>query len=346
MTYQSHVEGLPYAHGVPVGSGVIRERAENFKVNEGLSFEPSGEGEHVFLYIQKTGLNTEDVVKILAQYAGVPRSSVSFAGMKDRQAVTKQWFSVQLPGQSGPDWQQLDNADIQFERITRHSKKLKRGAIKFNQFEIIISQLDADRQFIEQRAESIIKLGVPNYFMQQRFGYLCQNLNRAYELFLKKQPIKNKKTRGLFLSSARSFLFNQVLARRVSSHTWDQALEGDVFVLDGSRQFFQNEAVSTDIQARMIEHDIHPSGPLFGSSESVVKYGVRESEEAVFSDNIVFCEGLKKQKVESARRSLRVVPQNFELNFLDNDRLQISFRLQSGSYATAVLRELVNTTLS
>tara|TARA_R110002095_G_scaffold90938_1_gene79415 strand:+ start:2672 stop:3712 length:1041 start_codon:yes stop_codon:yes gene_type:complete len=346
MTYQSHVEGLPYAHGAPVGSGVLRERAENFKVNEELSFEPSGEGEHVFLYIQKTGLNTEDVVKILAQYAGVPRSSVSFAGMKDRHAVTKQWFSVQLPGQSGPDWQQLNNADIQFERITRHTKKLKRGAIKFNQFEIIISQLDADRQFIEQRSESIIKLGVPNYFMQQRFGYLCQNLNRAYELFLKKQPIKNKKTRGLFLSSARSFLFNQVLAKRVSSHTWDQPLEGDVFVLDGSRQFFQNEAVSTDIQARMIEHDIHPSGPLFGSSESVVKYGVRESEEAVFSDNIVFCEGLKKQKVESARRSLRVVPQNLELIFLDNNRLQISFRLQSGSYATAVLRELVNTTLS
>lgn len=345
MTYRLHVEGLSYAHDGPVGSGLLKERAENFKVNEDLSFEPSGEGEHVFLYIQKTGLNTEDVVKILAQYAEVPRSSVSFAGMKDRHAVTKQWFSVQLPGQSGPDWQQLNKADIQFERITRHSKKLKRGAIKFNQFEIIISQLDADRQLIERRAESIIKSGVPNYFMQQRFGYLGQNLSRAYDLFLKKQPIKNKKTKSLFLSSARSFLFNQALSKRVTNHTWDQALEGDVFVLDGSRQFFQGETVSAEIQARMLEHDIHPSGPLFGIGESVVKHGVKESEEAVFSDNIVFCEGLKKQKVESARRSLRVVPQNLELNFLDNDRLHISFKLQSGSYATAVLRELVNTTL-
>ncbi|MEH6503657.1 MAG: tRNA pseudouridine(13) synthase TruD [Cycloclasticus sp.] len=345
MTYRLHVEGLSYAHDGPVGSGILKERAENFKVNEYLSFEPSGEGEHVFLYVQKTGLNTEDVVKILAQYAEVPRSSVSFAGMKDRHAVTKQWFSVQLPGQSGPDWQQLDNADIQFERITRHSKKLKRGAIKFNQFEIIISQLDADRQLIEQRAKSIIKSGVPNYFMQQRFGYLGQNLSRAYDLFFKKQPIKNKKTKSLFLSSARSFLFNQALSKRVTNHTWDQALEGDVFVLDGSRQFFQGETVSAEIQARMLEHDIHPSGPLFGIGESVVKHGVKESEEAVFSDNIVFCEGLKKQKVESARRSLRVVPQNLELNFLDNDRLHISFKLQSGSYATAVLRELVNTTL-
>jgi len=345
VDYSKHVDDLAYAHGEPSGTARIRQQAEDFNVNEELSFEPSGEGEHEFVYLAKTNLNTEDVVKILAKHADVPRRSVSFAGMKDRQAVTKQWFSIQLPGQTGPDWRLLeDSADIRIVKVTRHSKKLKRGAIKYNQFELILSEVVANKEDVETRIERVKKLGAPNYFMQQRFGYLSQNLNRAYELFAKKEPMRNKKTRGFFLSSARSYLFNEVSSQRVGNKTWDALEEGDVYILNGTRQFFQDDGDDTQIQKRLLEHDIHCSGPMFGIGDSLTKKDVNVLEEAVFENNAVFCDGLKKAKMDIARRSLRVVPQEFEFEWLESDRLRLVFKLPSGSYATAIIREIIKAT--
>ncbi|HIG79838.1 MAG TPA: tRNA pseudouridine(13) synthase TruD [Cycloclasticus sp.] len=342
MNFESHVENLPYAHGEPDGKGRLRAIAEHFCVEETLTFTPSGEGEHVFLYIKKTGLNTEDVVKILSKYAGVTRRSVSYAGMKDRHAVTKQWFSVQLPGKEGPDWGALNSEQLKVELVTRHLKKLKRGTIKHNQFTILISNAVADRQHIAERAAMIKRDGVPNYFMQQRFGYAYQNLKRVYERFEQGETIRNKKLKGLFLSSVRSFLFNQVLAQRVSDMTWNKATEGDVYRLNGTRQSFREDAVTDELQLRTMEHDIHPTGPLFGSaSENNNK--VHRIETAVFSANSIFCNGLTKERMEPARRSLRVVPDGFSYDFIDDETLRLSFKLQSGSYATAVIRELINT---
>ena len=341
MDYSKHVDELAYVHGEPLGSARIRQQAEDFKVNEELSFVPSGEGEHEFIYLEKTNLNTEDVVKILAKHADVARRSISFAGMKDRQAVTKQWFSVQLPGQVGPDWRLLETScDIRIEKVLRHSKKLKRGAIKHNQFELVLSEVNAEHADLAERIERVKKLGVPNYFMQQRFGYLSQNLSRAYELFAQKEVIRNKKTRGFFLSSARSYIFNEVASKRVADATWDAEVAGDVYILNGTRQFFQYDA-DTQIQRRLLEQDIHCSGPMFGLDESQVEGTVKALEQGVIEHNTVFCDGLKKAKMESARRSLRVVPQALEFEWLENDRLRLSFKLPSGSYATAVLRELL-----
>ena len=342
--FLTHVDELAYAHGQPVGSARIRQEAEDFKVNETLSFEPSGEGEHEFVYLEKTGLNTEDVVKILAKHADVPRRSVSFAGMKDRQAVTKQWFSIQLPGQTGPDWRALeDSAEIRIEKVTRHLKKLKRGAIKYNQFELVLSEVVAEKADVEGRIELVKQLGVPNYFMQQRFGYLSQNLNRAYELFAKKETIRNKKTRGFFLSSARSYLFNEVSSQRVANKTWDSVVAGDVYILDGTRQFFQYDGDDKQIEGRLQEHDIHCSGPMFGVGEGLTDQTVNAIENTVFERNSVFCDGLTKAKMELARRSLRVVPQGLNYEWLGGDRLRLVFGLPSGSYATAVIREIIKT---
>ena len=343
MSFTTHVLDLPYAHGGSAGLGVLREKPEYFQVTEQLSFEPSGAGEHVFLFIQKIGLNTDDIVKILAKHAGVARRSISYAGMKDRHGVTKQWFSVQLPGKEGPDWQQVENDLIKVERVTRHLKKLKRGSIKFNTFDIVVSQLNVDKELLYKRADCIKEFGVPNYFMEQRFGYLCQNLERVHALFLKGESIKNRKMKSLLLSSARSFLFNQVLAKRVSDQNWDKALEGDAFNLDGTRQYFSEETISSEIAERLLQHDIHPTGPLFGTHNDATSGKVSDLENSIRMDNNVFYEGLKKEKMEAARRALRVVPQGLTVNLLADDKLQVSFRLGSGSYATAVIRELIDT---
>jgi tRNA pseudouridine13 synthase len=342
MSYESHVDGLTYAHGKSIAGGLLKKEASHFKVYEELSFEPSGEGEHVFLYVQKTNCNTDDVAKILAKFAHVPRRAVSYAGMKDRLAVTQQWFSVHLPGKEGPNWEILNNSDIQILKRTRHLKKLKRGAIKFNQFDILLSEIESNTQVIHERAQRVRNLGVPNYFMHQRFGYLAQNLTRAYELFSKNQSIKNKKMKSIFLSSARSFLFNEVLSTRVSDATWEKPLKGDAYILDGSRQFFQSDDISEELEIRMLEHDIHSSGPLFGIGDSIVRDDVKDIEELVFFKHPVFCDGLKNHRVEGSRRQLRVVPEAFKVNWEGETQLRLQFKLPSGSYATAVVRELIN----
>jgi tRNA pseudouridine13 synthase len=345
MEFTTHVQDLAYAHEGALGSGLLREKPEDFRVNEELSFQPSGEGEHVFLYIQKTNLNTEDIVKILAKHAGVTRRSVSYAGKKDRHAVTKQWFSVQLPGQEGPDWSLLETPQIVVLKATRHLRKLKRGAIQSNGFEITISNVNADVTAVNAQVDIIKKRGVPNYFMEQRFGYLCQNLSRVYSIFEKKQSIKDKQLKGLLLSSARSYLFNLVLSQRVINNTWDAAEEGDAFMLNGTRQYFQEALLSNELLARINEHDIHPTGPLFGIGDSVVKGVAYEIEREVFAGNAVFCAGLVKEKLDSSRRALRVIPEELELNWLEDGKLQLRFKLPSGSYATAVIRELLMTSV-
>lgn len=343
MGYETHVIDLSSALGGPVGTGMLREVAQYFKVNEQLSFNPSTQGEHVFLYLQKTGLNTEEVAKKLAMHAKVPRRAVSYAGMKDRHAVTKQWFSVHLPGKEGPDWHLLEEETLRIENITRHSKKLKRGSIKFNEFDIIITRLEGDSDQFLNRAEQIKETGVPNYFMEQRFGYLCQNIERVYRIFSRNEAIKNKKMRNLLLSSARSYLFNQVLNKRVADKNWDKALPGDVFMLNGTRQYFKEERISDLINKRLLEQDIHPTGPLFGVSSHASTKAVYELENQIFKEEKVFCDGLLKAKVGSARRSLRVVPEAFEFGFLSEDALRLKFKLPSGSYATALIRELIKT---
>ncbi|HIF18501.1 MAG: tRNA pseudouridine(13) synthase TruD [Cycloclasticus sp.] len=341
MNFESHVEKLPYAHAQPSGTGQLRTLAEHFCVEETLSFSPSGEGEHVFLYIKKIGINTEDIVRILSKHAGVTRRSVSYAGMKDRHAVTKQWFSVQLPGKEGPDWSALNNDQLNVELVTRHLKKLKRGTIKHNTFTLIVANARFDKQDITARVEGIKRDGVPNYFMQQRFGYAYQNLQRAFDCFEKGEVIRNKKLKGLFLSSVRSYLFNQVLAKRVAGSSWNKPTHGDTYMLNGTRQSFCENAVSDTLEQRVMEHDIHPTGPLFGSlAETGDKHPI---EQTVFADNAVFCNGLTKERMEPARRSLRVVPIDFNCEFLDDGQLRLEFKLQSGSYATAVIRELINT---
>ncbi len=344
MLFEKHIDELAYAHGGTVGAGQLKQQAEDFIVNERLTFTPSGEGEHEFVYVQKKGLNTDEVLKKLAVHAGVTRRSVSYAGMKDKHAVTKQWFSVHLPGRAAPDWQLLEDDSIKIKRSTRHLKKLKRGVIQFNEFEIVISQLTVDHALLQQRIEQIKMFGVPNYFMQQRFGYLCQNLDRAYGLFSRGEKIKNKQLKGLLLSSARSFLFNQVLSERVKAENWDKAIPGDAFMLSGTRQYFTDKANSTTTHTRLMEHDIHPSGPLFGVNDKVVSASVEQLEDTVFTANSVFCKGLLKEKVDSARRALRVVPTDFKAELISTDKLRLSFKLPSGSYATAVIRELINTT--
>ena len=122
-----------YHYGKPTLKGRLRSTPDDFQVSEELSFTPSGDGEHVFLYLRKRDANTQWVAKKLAEFAGIHPKHVGYAGLKDRNAVTEQWFSLPILG-AEPNWPECANADFSIIEKTRNNRKLKRGALTGNRF--------------------------------------------------------------------------------------------------------------------------------------------------------------------------------------------------------------------
>jgi len=197
-------------------------------VQEILSFQPEGSGEHAFLQIQKQGENTEYVARLLARFAGVRQRDIGYAGLKDRHGRTTQWFSVWLPGKEDPDWSQLETPSIQVLQAVRHARKLKRGVLSGNRFQLLIRDWAGDKSRLEMQLQCIKKSGFPNYFGSQRFGHQGQNVNKALAL-LQGAKVK-RELRSIYLSAVRSYLFNQILSQRIIANNWNQAIAGDVFI--------------------------------------------------------------------------------------------------------------------
>jgi tRNA pseudouridine13 synthase len=338
-SFRPHTE-LPHAFGAPPAKGEIRCQPEDFQVDEILGFEPDGEGEHVLLHIRKRNANTGWVAGELARIAGVPMRDVSYAGLKDRNAVTSQWFSVRLAGKQEPDWQELETEELTLLKSGRHRRKLRRGALKENRFRILIRNLQGDRDELEKRLTKIKQGGVPNYFGEQRFGHQENNLPMADLLFDGKLKKLNRNKRGLYLSAARSYLFNQVLAKRVETGDWERALPGDLMMLDGSRAIFAVEEIDAKIQHRVEIQDIHPTGPLFGEGRSDTELEVHALEQRILQSHPSWAEGLKRFGLKAERRALRSRIRELAWSWPAGE-LELRFGLAPGSYATALLREII-----
>lgn len=328
-----------FAYGSPSGRGEIRTLPEDFIVEETLAFQPSGSGEHVFLQIQKTGENTEFVARQLARFANVRQRDIGFAGLKDRHALTTQWFSVWLPKGDEPNWQNFSTTNIQVLHVTRHARKLKRGVLANNRFQLTIKNWQGDEiRTLEQL--SLLKLhGVPNYYGSQRFGHNGQNINKALAMFAGEKV--GREQRSLYLSSARSFLFNEILATRIEQKNWHQGLNGDVLMIDSSHSCFACETIDDDIYARLKQNLLHPTGTLFGKGLSRLSSLALELENTVFEKYPDLAKGLQAFDVERNQRALRVQAANLTWKFNDPQTLILEFKLPAGSYATAVLREII-----
>lgn len=336
-------EKIEWAYAsVPSTTGVMRALPEDFAVEEVLGFEPDGEGEHVLIHIRKRNANTEWVARQLARFAGVKPMDVSYAGMKDRNAVTTQWFSIGLAGKPEPDWKLIENDDIQVLHVARHRRKLRRGALKGNRFRLHITKLSGELAGLDERLQRVVRDGVPNYFGEQRFGFNHDNLRRADAMFRGEFRERDRHKRGLYLSAARSYLFNEVLSRRVVDGSWSLPLPGEALMLSGSHSFFVANEIDTTILARIEEGDIHPSGPLWGRGDLASQSDARELEQEVLSAHNEWCVALEKAGLEQERRALRLPVQDLSW-IIDAEQkvLTLSFMLDAGSYATTVLRELI-----
>lgn len=227
----------PRAHGAACGEAVLKAVAEDFQVDEVLEIPLSGEGEHLWLWVEKRGLNTEEAARRLGRAAGVQQKNVSYAGLKDRQALTRQWFSLHLPGKADPDLGAAEGADLRILRCTRHSRKLQRGAHAANGFTLRLTGLRAERAPLDARLERIAADGVPNYFGLQRFGHGGGNLVDARSCAEQDLLPANRNLRSRFLSAGRSYLFNRLLAERVAEGSWNRAAVGDLLAFTDSRSF-------------------------------------------------------------------------------------------------------------
>jgi tRNA pseudouridine13 synthase len=325
----------PHLYGSPSGVGKLRAVPEDFIVIEDLAFEPSDDGEHAFLRIQKTGENTEFVARQLARFADVRQRDIGFAGLKDRHAVTSQWFSVWLPGKIDPDWTAFESDNIKVLQSIRHARKLKRGALSGNRFKITVRDWHGDQAATIKQLEAIKVHGIANYYGEQRFGHGGNNINKALAMFQGTKVAREQ--RSIYLSAVRSFLFNQILAQRVVDGTLSQALDGDIYRFDRSHSTFAAQP-DMDTQQRLDANAIHPTGVLWGMAKQMVLNAV---EQAVIDQYPEMAQGLVACGVEMDRRALRINVPDLQWQFVGDDVLILEFSLPAGSYATAVLRQVV-----
>jgi len=302
------------ALGVPLFVARIRATVEDFVVTEQLEIEFSHDGEHDWLYVEKTSANTHWVADQLAKHAGIKDRDVGYAGLKDRHAVTRQWFSVRRPSAEGTDWGSFEAEGVRIIEQQLHRRKLKRGAHRGNTFRIALRADDVTQHevLIGQRLAQIRECGLPNYFGEQRFGRDGANVELGRAVVTGRRVSRHKRSIGI--SALRSLEFNNELSARVDTGTWNRLLTGDKVNLDGSRSVFDIDDVNPELEQRCAEMDIHPTGTL---------------------------PGFENIRVEAGHRPLRMRVSNLDWK-IDKDSLWLEFSLCRGCYATAVLREIVD----
>jgi tRNA pseudouridine13 synthase len=341
------IPAWPRAWGEPVGSAVIRSCPEDFRVSEELGFELSGEGEHRFLYLQKRQLNSMELVQRVSTLSAVPQRDIGLCGLKDRNALTRQWISVGMAGRVEPDWRLLErDGDVTVVAMGRHLRKLRRGVHRANRFALVLRELcnaDAAQALWEQRLRQLCDAGVPNYFGEQRFGRNGATLEQALRWMRSGRGGRKttREKRSLYFSALRAYVFNQLLARRVQDGNWNVVLPGDVCMLQGTRSLFNCESVTEDIQQRNRAGDIHPGLPLWGRGPATRSPASSASQADVLAECREVCEFLEASGLELSWRPTRLLPDDFCWQFCDDGTLQLEFSLGAGGYATALLAEFV-----
>lgn len=315
----------PNAYPLTGATATLKLHNEDFQVTELPLQLPTGEGEHIWLDVEKNGANTAFVAQQLADAAGVQERDVGYAGLKDRYAITRQWFSIYLPKGETPDLTQLQHPEFKVLSQIRHVKKLRPGDLQGNRFRIVlrdvVSDVAGDRAAIEANLQAVASRGVPNYFGAQRFGHDGGNVEQGRAMLAREIRVRNPKKKGIYLSAVRSFVFNEVLALRIRQGLWGQTLSGDV--MDEAGQ---------------------PTGPLWGRGRVSSSDQAQALENGVAAQHAALCDGMEHAGLDQERRSLVASPVDMAWEWPQADQLVITFSLPAGTYATSVLSEILRTT--
>lgn len=323
MTDAAYTTLPPWPNAYPPSgaSATLKRLNEDFRVTELPLHRPSGEGEHLWLDVEKNGANTAFVAERLAEAAGVQVGDVGYAGLKDRYAITRQWFSLYLPKGETPDLSLLQHPEFKVLSQSRHVKKLRPGDLLGNRFHIVLRDVTGDRGAIEANLTAVASQGVPNYFGAQRFGFEGGNVEQGRAMLAREIRVRNPKKKGLYLSAVRSFVFNEVLALRIQRGLWGKTLTGDVMDEAG-----------------------RPTGPLWGRGRVPTTGQAQALEMEVAERHAALCDGMEHAGLDQERRALVAHPQGMTWEWPQADQLVLTFSLPAGNYATSVLNEIVRTT--
>ncbi|WP_261815960.1 tRNA pseudouridine(13) synthase TruD [Vibrio gallicus] len=319
---------LAYLHGKPLAKAKLKVKPEHFIVKEDLGYEFSGQGEHLMVRIRKSGENTSFVANELAKFMGVKSKDIGWAGLKDRHAITEQWLSVHLPKGDTPDMSLFTkrHPSVQILETTRHDKKLRPGDLKGNYFEITLTEV-SDLCEVEMRLQQVAKQGVPNYFGEQRFGNNANNVIEARRWGRDNVRTRNQNKRSLYLSAARSWIFNQIVSNRIEQHCFEHAIEGDQVILDGSLQ-----AYTDDFNAI--------TAALAGDNALPTQGAALALEQQVVDSEPDLMALIRGNRMRHDRREIKLCPSDLSWRS-DADQVQVSFWLSSGNFATSIFREVV-----
>lgn len=327
-----------YLQSEPKQTALLKAQCSDFIVKENLGYELSGDGEFVAVKVRKTDMNTLFAGEKLAQFANISARNMSYAGLKDRKAVTEQWFCLQMPGQPTPDFSGFHTDGIEILHITRHNRKIRTGSLDGNHFDILLRGV-TETDELKVRLENLKIQGFPNYFTEQRFGRDGHNLTQAMRWAQGEIKVKDRKKRSFYLSAARSEVFNAVVTERIQKGLIHQVLQGDVLQLNGSHSWFiadQNEDLNA-LQMRLESQDILLTAPLIGENSLKTT--------ALFEQKIVrqyerLLGLMKQERMKAARRPMLMHAKDLSWIF-EAEGLRLKFYLPAGSYATALIRELV-----
>lgn len=337
------LDQLTWLHGKPQGTGMLKASPEDFTVVEDLGFAPDGEGEHLLVRILKKGCNTRFVADALAKFLKVHAREVSFAGQKDKHAVTEQWICVRLPGKEMPDLSGFALEGCQVLEYARHKRKLRTGALKGNRFTLVLREI-SQRDEMEARLNAVKNAGAPNYFGPQRFGRGGSNLIQARVWAQNNAPLRDRNKRSFALSAARSALFNQLVSGRLKKPDFNQVVDGDALQLAGRGSWFvATEEERSALQQRIDNHELLITAALPGSGEWGTARQALENEQRLISNEADLQALLTREKVEAARRAMLMFPQEMRWNWWDDVTIEVCFWLPAGSFATSVVRELMTT---
>jgi tRNA pseudouridine13 synthase len=314
----------PNVYPASGASATLKGLNEDFIVTELPLQQPSGVGEHIWLDIEKNGANTAFVAQQLAAAAGVQEWDVGYAGLKDRYAITRQWFSIYFPKGETPDLTLLQHPEFKVLSQSRHVKKLRPGDLQGNRFRIVLREVSGDpdaMKAIEANLQAIASQGVPNYFGAQRFGFEGGNVEQGRAMLAREIRVRNPKKKGIYLSAVRSFVFNEVLALRIQQGLWGKTLPGDVMDEAG-----------------------RPTGPLWGRGRVITTDQAQALENGVAERHATLCDGMEHAGLDQDRRALVASPLDMSWDWPQANQLVLTFSLPAGNYATSVLNEILRTT--